>query len=136
VGNADHVVDKTGAPVPTYVVRARAETLIPGRRQRLAEQIAEAHHRVTGDDRSFVQVVVEDLRGRDHFIGGRVAASGSVFVHGHVRAGRDEQTLAALAAGVRDAVVATSDVVEDLVWVYLVELPPERMLEATIPTVP
>ena len=56
-----------------------------------------------------------------------------MYVHGHVRAGRDEATLAALAAGVRDAVVATADVVEDLVWVYVSEIPPERMLEATIP---
>jgi len=122
--------------VPTYVVRARAETLIPGRRQRLAEQITEAHHRVTGAPRSLVQVVVEDLRGRDHFIGGRAAASGSVYVHGHVLAGRDEQVLAALAAGVRDAVVATSGVDEDLVWVYLSEIPPERMIEAAIPALP
>ena len=119
--------------MPTYVVRARTEALIPGRRQRLAEEITEVHHAVTGASRSGVQVVVEDLRGRDHFVGGRVAAIGSVYVHGHVHAGWDEATLAALAAGVRDAVVATADVVEDLVWVYVSEIPPERMLEATIP---
>lgn len=122
--------------MPTYVVRARTETLIPGRRQRLAEQITAVHHAVTGAPRTSVQVVVEDLRGRDHFIDGRVAATGSVYVHGHVPAGRDEATLAALAAGVRDAVVATTDVVEDLVWVYLSEIPPERMLEATVPAPP
>lgn len=122
--------------MPTYVVRARTETLIPGRRQRLAEQIAEVHHAVTGAPRTVVQVVVEDLRGRDHFIDGRVAATGSVYVHGHVHAGRDEATLAALAAGVREAVVATTGVVEDLVWVYLSEIPPERMIEATVPAVP
>ncbi|WP_433783283.1 tautomerase family protein [Actinomycetospora sp. CA-101289] len=122
--------------MPTYVVRARAETLIPGRRQRLAEQITEAHQRVTGAPRAFVQVVVEDLRGRDHFVDGRAAASGSVWVHGHVPAGWDEPTLAALAKGVREAVVATTGVVEDLVWVYLSEIPPERMIEATVPAVP
>ncbi len=121
--------------MPTYVVRARAETLIPGRRQRLAEQITEAHPRVTNAPRA-VQVVVEDLRGRDHFIGGRAAATGSVYVHGHVPTGWDEPTLAALAAGVREAVVATTGVVENLVWVYLSEIPPERMIEATVPAVP
>jgi DNA-directed RNA polymerase specialized sigma24 family protein len=42
-------------------------------------------------------------------------------------------TLAALAAGVRDAVVATADVAKDLVRVYVSEIPPERMLEATVP---
>jgi phenylpyruvate tautomerase PptA (4-oxalocrotonate tautomerase family) len=122
--------------VPTYVVRARTETLVPGRRQRLAEQITEVHHAVTGAPRSVVQVVVEDLRGRDHFVGGRNAAVGSVYVHGHVPVGADEETLAALAARVRDAVVTTADVVADLVWVTLSEVPPERMLEATIPAPP
>ena len=115
--------------MPTYVVRARPETLGPGRRGRLADQITDAHARLTGVPRSFVQVIVEDVQGRDHFIGGRPAAAGSVFVRGQVRAGRDEATLAALATAVRDAVVAATDVDQDLVWVYVSEIPPEQMLE-------
>jgi phenylpyruvate tautomerase PptA (4-oxalocrotonate tautomerase family) len=115
--------------VPTYVVRARSDMLGPGRRALLAERLTAAHSRVTGAPRSLAQVVLEDLRGRDHYIGGRPADAGSIFVHGHVRNDRDDETNAALVTAVRDAVVSTTGVAEDLVWVYLSELAPERMIE-------
>jgi len=115
--------------VPTYVVRARSDMLGPGRRALLAESLTAAHSRVTGTPRSLAQVVVEDLRGRDHFIGGRPAEAGSIFVHGQVRNDRDDETNAALITAIRDAVTATTGVAEDLVWVYLTELAPERMIE-------
>lgn len=122
--------------MPTYVVRARAGLLGPTRRRGLAERITDAHARVTGTPRSFAQVLVEDLRGRDHFIGGRPAEAGSVFVHGHIRAGRDAATTAALADAVREATVAGTGVSADLVWVYLSELAPERMVEFGRPLPP
>ncbi len=115
--------------MPTYVVRARADTFGPGRRALLAEGLTAAHTRVTGAPRSFSQVVIEELRGRDHFIGGRPAEAGSVFVHGHVRSGRDDETTAALATAIRDAVVGATGVAEELVWVYLSEIPSARMIE-------
>lgn len=115
--------------MPTYLVRARTETLGPGRRARLAEQLTDAHARTTGGAGSSVQVIIEDLQGRDHFVGGRLAPVGSVFVRGHLPAGGDTATTKALAGAVRDAVVSATDVPADLVWVYLSELAAEGMVE-------
>jgi len=127
---ARRVTDDQREPdVPTYLVRARTETLGPGRRARLAEQLTDTHTRLTGGSSSSVQVIIEDLQGRDHFVGGRTAPVGSVFVRGHLPAGGEEATTKALATAVREAVVAATDVSADVVWVYLSELAAEGMVE-------
>lgn len=115
--------------MPTYVIRAHRGALAPPQRQDLAGELTRLHHEVTGAPVSFVQVVFEELDATEHFVGGRTTDRAAVFVHGHIRAGRSSDVVASLAAGVRDRVVAVAAVDAALVWVYLSELPAERMLE-------
>lgn len=122
--------------MPTYLVRARTETLGPGRRARLAEHLTTAHADTTGTPPGLVQILIEDVQGRDHFIGGRLAPTGSVFVRGHVPADADEATMRALAGAARDAVVSATDVAAELVWVYLSAMAPEGVVEAGTPHTP
>lgn len=115
--------------MPTYVVRARSGLLDSRQRRELAERITTVHADATGAPRSFAQVVIEDLLAADHFVGGRPAAPDTVFVHGHVRAGRDRATTTAIVTGVRDAAQSVAGVPAAAIWVYLSEIPPERMVE-------
>lgn len=122
--------------MPTYVVRARAGAISPAARVELAGRITAAHAEATGAPRSFVQVFCEDVpddhgpgsAGSRHMVGGEPAGD-TVFVQGHIRAGRGATTTAGLLRALRDAVVEVVGVPAAAVWVYLAELPPTMMLE-------
>jgi phenylpyruvate tautomerase PptA (4-oxalocrotonate tautomerase family) len=115
--------------MPTYVCHARRGTLSTDDKQALAERVTAAHKAATGAPTSFVQVLFTDFDRGDRFIAGRVAPVAGVFVHGHIRDGRTAAMKQALAEGLRDAVVAVTDLPGHLVWVYLSELAPQQMIE-------
>lgn len=114
--------------MPTYRIQVHGSPG-PNARRALASAITEAHATVTGAPRSFAQVFVETVGSGEQFVGGEPAGPGGVHVHGHIRAGRAPETLDRLVVALRDAVIATLGVREDLVWVYVSELAPERMIE-------
>ena len=113
--------------MPTYVVRAH--DLTPLQRADVAARITDAHAQATGAPRSFAQVLLEDVDDASHFIGGQPADQRTVFVHGHIRAGRSAELTEVLARSVRDAVVEGAGRPADQVWVYLSEIPEARVVE-------
>lgn len=119
----------TIAIVPTYVVRAPEGLLPTDARAPLAAAVTRAHAAVTGAPRSFAQVFVEEFAPGRHFIGGEPADPATLFVLGYVRGGRSAQMLQDLAGAVRDAVVSVAEVADDQVWVYVHDMPPDRMIE-------
>jgi phenylpyruvate tautomerase PptA (4-oxalocrotonate tautomerase family) len=114
--------------VPNYAIHLRTESSTGTARADLARRISDVHARATDAPPSFVQVIVQPITG-EHFIGGEPVDPRSVFVHGHIRAGRTAERKAALVAGLRDAVVEALGVPGGLVWVYVSELPAAQMVE-------
>ncbi|WP_028933266.1 tautomerase family protein [Pseudonocardia spinosispora] len=115
--------------MPTYVCHSDASLLTGPRRADLARRITSVHSVHTGAPSSFAQVAFREWLPDGHYIGGRAADPRSVWVIGHIRAGRDASVRNRLALGVRDAVVEVAGVAAEFVWVYLTELPPGDMIE-------
>jgi phenylpyruvate tautomerase PptA (4-oxalocrotonate tautomerase family) len=115
--------------MPTYLCYAQHGALTPAQRSDIADRVTEIHSEVTGAPRFFVQVLFHELGEGGHFIGGRPADPRTVWVHGHIRAGRSDEAKNRLLLGIRDHVVAVADVPEHTVWVYLSDLAPTDMVE-------
>ena len=115
--------------MPTYTVRTASGRLDAATRATLARALTDAHTAATGAQGFFAQVAFTELDAHAHFVGGAPVAAELVFVHGQIRAGRTTAQKRALLDALTDAVVATLGVRRRAVWVYLVELPPENMVE-------
>lgn len=114
--------------MPNYTVHLHTARSTATARADLARRIAHAHAAATGAPPSFAQVIISPVAG-EHFIGGEPVDPRSVFVHGHIRAGRSVGTKDELVVAIRDAVRDALEIPEDLIWVYVSELPPAQMVE-------
>jgi phenylpyruvate tautomerase PptA (4-oxalocrotonate tautomerase family) len=114
--------------MPNYTVHLQTAQSTETARADLARRIAVTHAAATAAPPSFAQVIISPVAG-EHFIGGEPVDPRAVFVHGHIRAGRSTEAKDRLVLAVRDAVRDTLGVPEDLVWVYVSELPAAQMVE-------
>lgn len=114
--------------MPTYQVYAAAGFLDPQVKQALAREITRAHHAVTGASNYFAQVMFHELAPGDLYIGGSLARSPHLFVHGCIRA-RNAEVKRTLIERLRDAVAEVASLDRRFVWVYLSELPASQMVE-------
>jgi phenylpyruvate tautomerase PptA (4-oxalocrotonate tautomerase family) len=74
--------------MPTYVC-SLAGGLVDDHKAAIAEAITKIHNEETGAPRYFVQVVIEEKKSTDRFVGGS-RASGQIWIRGDIRAGRTE----------------------------------------------
>lgn len=95
----------------------------------VAHVITAAHHRVTGAPAYFVRVAFDEVDPTSVYIGGAPLSHDHLLVFGHIRLGRDESTRAALTDAIAEGVCRVADVARRGVWIYLVEVPPENMVE-------
>lgn len=110
--------------MPTYTVRTASGRLDADTRARLARAITDAHTSATG-----AQVVFTELDGSHHFVGGAPVGDEFVFVHGQIRSGRTPEQKRALLDALVAAVTQALGVPRRAVWVYLLDLPPQNMVE-------
>lgn len=115
--------------MPTYTLTVPADALTPEQKSRAAAGITRVHNEVTGAATFFAQVLVNEVRQGNYFVGGRSLAGDHVFLHGQIRAGRSAMDRARLLLGLRDAVVSACGLQANSVWVYLVDLPARDMIE-------
>jgi phenylpyruvate tautomerase PptA (4-oxalocrotonate tautomerase family) len=115
--------------MPTYTCTAAEGLLDAARKARIAEAITRAHAEITGAPRHFAQVIFDDVRPGDHFIGGAPLAHDHVFVYGRIRAGRSAVDRRALLTRLIADVAHAGSLETFAVWVYLLELPARAMAE-------
>ena len=115
--------------MPTYTVYAPVAALTSKDKQRLATAITRTHNEVTGAQKFFAQVMFVDTPLTDWFMGGEQVPARAVFVQGHIRSGRTPEMKQALLTGLQEAVSSSAGVPRTSVWVYVIELPPEQMVE-------
>jgi phenylpyruvate tautomerase PptA (4-oxalocrotonate tautomerase family) len=115
--------------MPTYTCTAAAGLLDAERKARIAEAITRAHGEVTGAPRHFAQVLFDEVRAGDHFIGGAPLAHDHLFVHGRIRAGRSAVDRHALLTRLVRDVAQAAGLSPFAIWVYLLELPARAMAE-------
>lgn len=115
--------------MPTYTVTACVQGLTQETKQRIAQQITQSHHGATGAQRFFAEVIFRVVDRDDFFIGGKPLKGDSVFIHGHIRAGRTTEQKHALMMQIVRSVADVAALPTRSIWVYLNDIPPELMVE-------
>jgi phenylpyruvate tautomerase PptA (4-oxalocrotonate tautomerase family) len=115
--------------MPTYVCTVKEGRLSPEQKSKIAEEITRIHCEVTGAPTFFAQVIFEEVKPGNYFMGGKPLVHDQVFVYGRVRAGRSVQDKLKMIKLMAEAVGKAAGVSRTGVWIYIAELPPRQMIE-------
>ena len=115
--------------MPTYTVTNSNFNLKTKQKEEIAKGITKIHHKVTGANTYFAQVIFNKTNDHDHFMGGKKVKEPQIFLHGQIRAGRTSKIKKKLIIELRDVLIEKSKLDETQVWVYIVDLPPSQMIE-------
>ena len=114
--------------MPTYVCWATKGQTSPEQKQRIAAGITVIHSECTGAPTAFVQCIFQDIDAAGHYIGG-VDAPESVWVHGHIRDGRDKEVRGQILIRISALLVDVLQIDPSLTWVYISLLANTDMVE-------
>ena len=115
--------------MPTYTVTHSSLDLNPEQKNQIAKGITEVHYRVTGANRYFAQVIFNEKSAENHFMGGNTISEPQLFLHGEIRSGRTEEVKKKLILDLRDVLIKASGLDKTNVWVYIIDLLPNQMIE-------
>ena len=115
--------------MPTYTVTHSSLYLNPEQKNQIATGITDVHYRVTGANRYFAQVIFNEKSEENHFMGGKTISEPQLFLHGEIRSGRTEEVKKKLILDLRDVLIKASGLDKTNVWVYIIDLLPNQMIE-------
>ena len=115
--------------MPTYVVKFSNLKLSKSQKDDLAKGITDVHSKVTGANTFFAQVYFEKCESGDHYMGGKINNGSEIFLYGRIRSGRSNETKNELLTKLRDIIKKKLNLSTDNIWVYLIDLPPNQMIE-------
>ena len=115
--------------MPTYTVTYSNVTLSNSQLENIAQAITSTHNECTGANTYFAQVIFQETLSGKHFMGGKPVHHPQVFLHGQIRAGRTPELKEKLLVNMREALIKNSGLNQDQVWIYLIDLVPEQMIE-------
>ena len=78
--------------MPTYTVTTSNINLNSKKQKELAQGITKIHNVVTGANTYFAQVIFNNTKKKNHFMGGKIVKEPSIFLLGQIRAGRPKKT--------------------------------------------
>jgi phenylpyruvate tautomerase PptA (4-oxalocrotonate tautomerase family) len=114
--------------MPTYVCSVPEGSLNATQKTLIAQAITRVHSESTGAPQFFVQVMIDENKSVDRFLGGHLAAN-HVWIRGDIRAGRTEDQRKTLMVQIVKEVSQIAGISEESIWVYLCNLEPTDMLE-------
>jgi phenylpyruvate tautomerase PptA (4-oxalocrotonate tautomerase family) len=82
-----------------------------------------------GAPRHFVQVLFNEVRPPSHFIGGKPAPEGLIWIRADIRSGRTDDQKNAIMERIANDISATAKVEREDVWVYISDIPATGVLE-------
>ena len=109
--------------MPTYTLTSSNINLNPKKQKEIAKGITKIHNVVTGANTYFAQVIFNNTKKNNHFMGGKIVKEPSI------RAGRPKKTKDRLISDLKNIIVKKSKLDETQVWVYIIDLPPSQMIE-------
>ena len=115
--------------MPTYTVTHSALELDSEQKNQIANGITEVHNRATGANKYFAQVIFNEKSAGNHFMGGKLVSEPQLFLHGEIRSGRTEEVKKQLILELRDVLLKFSGLDQSNVWVYILDLLPNQMIE-------
>jgi phenylpyruvate tautomerase PptA (4-oxalocrotonate tautomerase family) len=116
--------------MPTYFCTSANGRLTSEQKKKIASEITRIHAEVTGAPGFFAQVIFNEVKAGDWFMGGAPLNHEHIFVYGHIRAGRAAVDKTRMIKLMAEAVGAAARIESArAVWVYVNELPPRQMIE-------
>jgi phenylpyruvate tautomerase PptA (4-oxalocrotonate tautomerase family) len=115
--------------MPTYNVYTSNLALTNFQKNKIAAEISQIHEVATGADSFFAQIIFHKIEDNNHFLGSKKVIAKQIFVHGEIREGRSVKIKNKLIISLRDALINFSGVDKEYIWIYLVDLKPEQMIE-------
>jgi phenylpyruvate tautomerase PptA (4-oxalocrotonate tautomerase family) len=115
--------------MPTYIVKISNIKVSNKKKKIIAKGITQTHNKITGANSYFAQVIFEESEKNNHYMGGKTVKDKQVFLHGEIRSGRTAKIKGKLIKKLRDSITKNFKIKKGNVWVYLLDLPPEQMIE-------
>ena len=115
--------------MPTYTIKTTNIKLTKEKKNKIAKRITEIHNKITGANSYFVQVIFDENKKNSHYMGGKIVKDKQIFLHGQIRDGRTAIVKNKLIITLRDSIIKNSGIRKDNIWVYLLDLKPEQMIE-------
>ncbi len=116
--------------MPTYIVTAPQGRLSAQQKERMAADITRVHCTVASAPAYFAQVIFNDVPNGNYFVGGKaLQGQDHVYVHGHIRAGRDAATKEKLVLALMHAAADAAQVGPHCVQVYVTDIPARQIAE-------
>ena len=116
--------------MPTYVCTTLEGRLTADQKGKIASEITRVHCEVTGAPSYFAQVIFDEVKPGNYFMGGAPLKHDQVFIYGHIRSGRAAVDKSRMIALMAKAVGYAAKVENSrFVWVYVAELPARQMVE-------
>lgn len=114
--------------MPTYVCSLAEGSVNDHQKAAIAEALTRVHSEETGAPPYFVQVVIEEKKRTERFLGGS-QVSGQIWIRGDIRAGRTDAQRTTLMRRMMEEVGRITGAKDQDIWVYLCSLAPTDMLE-------
>ena len=95
--------------MPTYTVTTSNVNLNSKKQKELAKGITKVHNVVTGANTYFAQVIFNNTKKKNHFMGGKIVKEPSIFLLGQIRAGRPKKTKDKLISDLKNIIGLTYD---------------------------
>ena len=116
--------------MPTYFCTTPEGRLTSEQKSKIAGEITRIHCEVTGAPGFFAQVIFQEVKPGDYFMGGAPLKHDQLFVYGHIRSGRSAVDKSRMITLMAKAVGEAAEVENSRsVWVYVGELPARQMIE-------
>ena len=115
--------------MPTYFVNLSNIKLSKIIKEKIAKKITKIHNKATGANKYFAQVIFNDTKKGDHYMGGKLVSKSEIFIYGHIRSGRTAIVKNELIKGLREIIKDNTKLGKDNIWVYLLDLKPNQMIE-------
>ena len=115
--------------MPTYYVNISNIKFKKNTKEKLAKEITKIHNKATGANKYFAQVIFNDTKRGDHYIGGKIVSKPEIFIYGNIRSGRTAKVKNKLLTGLREIIRKNTKLKKDNIWVYILDLKPSQMIE-------
>ena len=115
--------------MPTYYVNISNIKFKKNTKEKLAKEITKIHNKATGANKYFAQVIFNDTKRGDHYIGGKIVSKPEIFIYGNIRSGRTAKVKNKLLTGLREIIRKNTRLKKDNIWVYILDLKPNQMIE-------
>ena len=115
--------------MPTYFVNTSNIKIKKNIKEKIAKKITNIHNKATGANKYFAQVIFNETKRADHYMGGKIVTKPEIFIYGHIRSGRTDKIKNKLIIGLREVIKTNVNLKKDNIWVYILDLQPSQMIE-------